>query len=58
MGLLLASSGTVLVEWSERCGKTTTAKQQANSVISLQDFGMCEKYRASIAVRHSLLLAG
>lgn len=56
--LLLASSGAVLVEGPKWCGKTTTARQQANSVISLQDPDMRESYQATIAVKPSLLLAG
>lgn len=56
--LLLASSGAVLIEGPKWCGKTTTAKQQAKSVISLQDPDMREKYQATVAVKPSLLLAG
>ena len=58
LNLLLASSGAVLIEGPKWCGKTTTAKQQANSVISLQDPDMRDKYQATLAVKPSLLLAG
>lgn len=58
LALLLASSGAVLIEGPKWCGKTTTAKQQANSVISMQDPDMRDKYQATIAVKPSLLLAG
>ena len=33
----LKAMGAVLIEGPKWCGKTTTAKQLANSVISLQD---------------------
>ncbi|MDE6807766.1 MAG: ATP-binding protein, partial [Prevotella sp.] len=58
LSLLLASSGAVLVEGPKWCGKTTTAEQQSNSIIRLQDPDMREKYQATIAVKPSLLLAG
>ena len=47
LSLLLASSGAVLIEGPKWCGKTTTAEQQANSTISLQDPDMRDKYQAS-----------
>ena len=56
--LQLASSGAVLIEGPKWCGKTTTAEQQANSIIRLQDPDMRDKYQATIAVKPSLLLAG
>ena len=58
LSLLLASSGAVLIEGPKWCGKTTTAEQQANSTISLQDPDMRDKYQATIRVKPSLLLAG
>lgn len=58
LSLLLASSGAVLIEGPKWCGKTTTAKQQARSIISLQDPDMRDKYQATIAVKPSLLLNG
>ena len=56
--LQLASSGAVLIEGPKWCGKTTTAEQQANSIIRLQDPDMRDKYQATAAVKPSLLLAG
>ncbi len=58
LNLLLASSGAVLIEGPKWCGKTTTAEQQANSIIRLQDPDMRENYQATISVKPSLLLAG
>ncbi|MDO4511660.1 MAG: DUF4143 domain-containing protein [Bacteroidales bacterium] len=58
LSLLLASSGAVLIEGPKWCGKTTTAEQQANSVIRLQDPDMRERYQSTINVKPSLLLAG
>ena len=58
LSLQLASSGAVLIEGPKWCGKTTTAEQQANSIIRLQDPDMRDKYQATIAVKPSLLLAG
>ena len=58
LSLLLASSGAVLIEGPKWCGKTTTATQQANSMISLQDPDMRDSYQATIAIKPSLLLAG
>lgn len=58
LSLLLASSGAVLIEGPKWCGKTTTAEQQANSTISMQDPDMRDKYQATIRVKPSLLLAG
>lgn len=58
LSLQLASSGAVLIEGPKWCGKTTTAEQQAKSVIRLQDPDMRDSYQATIAVKPSLLLAG
>lgn len=58
LSLQLASAGAVLIEGPKWCGKTTTAEQQANSIIRLQDPDMRSKYQATIAVKPSLLLAG
>ncbi len=58
LSLQLASSGAVLIEGPKWCGKTTTAEQQANSIIRLQDPDMRDKYQATIAIKPSLLLAG
>ena len=40
----LDSAGAVLIEGPKWCGKTTTATQQAASVIKLQDPDMRERY--------------
>lgn len=58
LSLQLASSGAVLIEGPKWCGKTTTAAQQAKSIISLQDPDMRDSYQATAAVKPSLLLAG
>lgn len=58
LSLQLASSGAVLIECPKWCGKTTTAAQQAKSIISLQDPDMRDSYQATAEVKPSLLLAG
>ncbi|MDE5878149.1 MAG: DUF4143 domain-containing protein [Muribaculaceae bacterium] len=50
--------GAVLIEGPKWCGKTTTASQQAKSIIRLQDPDMREAYMATIQVRPSNLLKG
>lgn len=54
----LESSGAVLIEGPKWCGKTTTAMQQAASIIKLQDPDMRETYFSTASIRPSLLLAG
>ena len=54
----LESSGAVLIEGPKWCGKTTTAMQQAASIIKLQDPDMRENYFSMASIRPSLLLAG
>ena len=54
----LEAFGAVLIEGAKWCGKTTTAMQQANSVLQLQDPDTREGYLATVAIRPSLLLAG
>ena len=54
----LEAFGAVLIEGPKWCGKTTTAMQQANSVLQLQDPDTREGYIATAAIRPSLLLAG
>ena len=54
----LESSGAVLIEGPKWCGKTTTAMQQAASIIKLQDSDMRENYFSMASIRPSLLLAG
>ena len=41
---LLDAFGAVLIEGPKWCGKTTTAEQQARSVIKMQDPDMQEEY--------------
>lgn len=50
--------GAVLIEGPKWCGKTTTAEQQARSVIKLQDPDMREAYLATAQAKPSNLLKG
>ena len=50
--------GAVLIEGPKWCGKTTTASQQAKSIIKLQDPDNSEEYLATAATKPSLLLKG
>lgn len=54
----LEAFGAVLIEGPKWCGKTTTAEQQAKSVLQLQDPDTREGYMATAGIRPSLLLAG
>lgn len=54
----LEAMGAVLIEGPKWCGKTTTAEQQANSVIKMQDTDMRAQYLQTAAVRPSFLLEG
>ena len=54
----LKAMGAVLIEEPKWCGKTTTAKQLANSVISLQDTDHREEYLATAITKPSFLLEG
>ena len=54
----LKAMGAVLIEGPKWCGKTTTAKQLANSVISLQDTDHREEYLATAITKPSFLLEG
>lgn len=54
----LEAFGAVLIEGPKWCGKTTTAKQQAKSILALQDPDTREGYLATAAIRPSLLLGG
>lgn len=54
----LEAFGAVLIEGPKWCGKTTTAQQQAASVLQLQDADEREVAFANAAVRPSLLLEG
>lgn len=55
---LLDAFGTVLIEGPKWCGKTTTAEQQAKSILTLQDTDMREEYLATAQSKPSLLLQG
>ena len=54
----LQALGAVLIVGPKWCGKTTTAEQQAKSVIKLQDPDRGFGYRETAKVKPSLLLAG
>ena len=54
----LNAMGAVLIEGPKWCGKTTTAKQLANSVISLQDTDHREEYLSTAITKPSFLLEG
>jgi len=54
----LSAIGAVLIEGPKWCGKTTTAKQQASSVISLQDPDYRSQYFAAATIKPSFLLEG
>lgn len=54
----LDAFGAVLIEGPKWCGKTTTAIQQARSIIRLQDPDMREAYLATAQTRPSNLLKG
>lgn len=55
---LLDAFGAVLIEGPKWCGKTTTATQQARSIIQLQDTDLREEYLATARTKPSLLLKG
>lgn len=55
---LLDAFGAVLIEGPKWCGKTTTAEQQARSVIKMQDPDMQEEYLITAKSKPSLLLQG
>ncbi len=54
----LEAFGAVLIEGPKWCGKTTTAEQQANSELKLQNPDTRDGYLATAATRPSLLLEG
>lgn len=54
----LEAFGAVLIEGPKWCGKTTTAKKHAKSVIELQDPDTREGFLATAKIRPSLLLIG
>ena len=54
----LETLGAVLIEGPKWCGKTTTAEQQAKSIIQFQDPDERERYDGIAANRPSLFLKG
>lgn len=54
----LEYSGAVLIEGPKWCGKTTTAKQLAKSVLSMQNPDNTKKYMETANIKPSLLLVG
>ena len=54
----LARKGAVLIEGPKWCGKTTTAKQQAASVLDLGDSMLLEQSRQMMGVNPYSLLSG
>lgn len=54
----LNAKGAVLIEGPKWCGKTTTAKQMAKSVISMDKPDMAKQYRQMAELSPSTLLAG
>jgi predicted AAA+ superfamily ATPase len=54
----LDAFGAVLMEGPKWCGKTTTASQQAKSIIKMQDTDNAAEYLATAATKPSLLLRG
>jgi uncharacterized protein len=58
LALRLESFGATLIVGPKWCGKTTTAEQQAKSILRMQDPDMKSAYIASAKVKPSLLLNG
>ena len=54
----LESFGATLIVGPKGCGKTTTAKQKAASVVELQDEDKLDNYLAVAATQPSRLLEG
>lgn len=54
----MAGKGAVLIEGPKWCGKTTTAKQQAKSVLDLGDSDVLNNSRQLISMSSKLLLQG
>lgn len=55
---LLEAMGAVLIEGPKACGKTTTAEQQAGSIIYMDDPSKQAQYRQIAETNISLLLSG
>lgn len=58
LALKLESFGATLIVGPKGCGKTTTAKQQARSVIELQDEDLRDQYLEVARIKPSNLLIG
>ena len=58
LGLYMESSGAVLIEGPKWCGKTTTAKQIAKSVVELGDPDKFDEYTELASISASKLLEG
>ncbi|MBR1699259.1 MAG: ATP-binding protein [Bacteroidales bacterium] len=58
LAMRLEAFGAVNIEGPKWCGKTTTAKQQANSILELQDPDKHEMYMETAKVQPSNLLQG
>lgn len=54
----LKAFGSVLIEGPKWTGKTTTAEQQARSVVKMQDPDKANEYLAAASIKPSLLLKG
>jgi len=54
----LEASGAVLIEGAKWCGKTSTAKQRASSVLFMQDPDYTLSYLEAADTKPSLLLKG
>ncbi len=54
----LDAFGAVLIEGPKWCGKTTTAEQQAGSVLRMQDVDLRDEYLQTATTKPSLLLIG
>ena len=50
--------GAILIQGPKWCGKTTTARQHANSILELQDPDQSQKYMDVAEIRPSRLLEG
>jgi len=54
----LAGKGAVLIEGPKWCGKTTTAKQQAKSMLDLGDSGVLKQSQQMMSISPKTLLQG
>lgn len=54
----LESKGAVLIEGAKWCGKTTTARQQASSILNLGDTTEYERSKDMMSINSRLLLEG